>query len=169
MQSGDADLFWPLTQVAGMWTWFTADLSKRDVLDRWVQDAMSAQQAGTRIPFTVVDATTGQVLGSTSFGNISTRDQRVEIGWTWLGKPAQGKGVNDRMKILMLDHAFNTWNMQRVEWKTDVLNPHSRNALLRIGAVEEGILRSHMLMTHGRRRDTIYYGMLRDEYLKRKA
>jgi RimJ/RimL family protein N-acetyltransferase len=118
----------------------------------------------SRLPFTIIDKKSGAIAGSTSFGNISFRDKRLEIGWTWIAKDYQGKGINDQIKYLMMEYAFGTLGFERVEFKTDVLNTFSRRALLRIGATEEGILRNHMLMTHNRRRDTIYYSVLRSEW-----
>jgi RimJ/RimL family protein N-acetyltransferase len=112
----------------------------------------------------VIDKQSGKLLGSTGFGNYFPRDQRIEIGWTWLGKAFQGKGINAQMKSLMLQYAFDALGMLRVEFKTDVLNLAARHALLRLGATEEGVLRSHTLMTQGRRRDTIYYSFLRGEW-----
>ena len=97
-----------------------------------------------------------QIIGSSSFGNFSDRDKRVEIGWTWLGRAYQGKGFNDLSKYLMMEYCFEKLGLERVECKTDVLNTHARRALQRIGMTEEGILRSHTLMTNNRRRDTIY-------------
>ena len=103
-------------------------------------------------------------MGSTSFGNISLRDKRAEIGWTWIGQNYQGKGINSEIKYLMIKYLFETLDFERVELKTDVLNIKARKALLRIGLKEEGVLRSHTLMTHGRRRDTVYYSLLKSEW-----
>ena len=104
------------------------------------------------------------MIGSTSFGNFSFKDRRVEIGWTWIAKEYQGSGVNNEIKYLMLKYAFETLNFERVEVKTDVLNVKARRALSRIGFKEEGVLRSHTVMTHGRRRDTLYYSILKSEW-----
>ena len=148
-----------LTQDPALWTYFTHDLSTLAGLEAWA----AGYFAGDRFQFVVVDQASQQLLGSTGFGNYFPRDQRIEIGWTWLGKSAQGTGTNREMKSLMLAYAFEELGMLRVEFKTDVLNLPARKALLRLGATEEGILRSHTLMTHGRRRDTIYYSFLKGE------
>ncbi|WP_262507686.1 GNAT family N-acetyltransferase [Zunongwangia profunda] len=105
-------------------------------------------------------------MGSTSFGNYSEKDQRIEIGWTWLGKDFQGNGYNFQAKVLLLNYCFKTLALERVEAKTDVLNRAARNSLLKSGFVEEGILRSHTLLTNNRRRDTIYYSILKAEYFQ---
>ena len=148
-----------LTQDPTLWTYFTHDLSTLAGLEAWA----AGHFAGDRFQFVVVDQGSQQLLGSTGFGNYFPRDQRIEIGWTWLGRAAQGTGTNREMKSLMLQYAFKELGMLRVEFKTDVLNLPARKALLRLGATEEGILRSHTLMTHGRRRDTIYYSFLKGE------
>ena len=146
-----------LTQDPTLWTYFTHDLSTHAGLDAWAAGHFSED----RLQFVVVDQGSQQLLGSTGFGNYFPRDRRIEIGWTWLGKAAQGTGTNQEMKSLMLAYAFEELDMLRVEFKTDVLNLPARKA--RLGATEEGILRSHTLMTHGRRRDTIYYSFLKGE------
>ena len=147
-----------------MWLYFTSDLSERTVLQKWIDAALTDMKSESRLALTIIEKSTGSPIGSTSFGNISYRDRRIEIGWTWISREFQGKGVNSQIKYLMLKYAFETIDFERVEIKTDVLNLPARKALLRIGAKEEGVLRSHTLMTHGRRRDTIYYSILRSEW-----
>lgn len=142
-----------------MWIYFTHDLSLPDDFEQWAAGHFSEE----RLQFTVIEKASGQIAGSTGFGNYFPRDQRIEIGWTWLGKDFWGKGINPAMKKIMLDYCFDTLKMKRVEFKTDVLNVPARKALQSIGAIEEGILRSHTQMTHGRRRDTIYYSILDNE------
>ncbi len=160
----DIEEFAGLTSDKSMWKYFTNDLSDRTELEIWVNFSLIEKKMITRIPFTIVYKSTGKIAGATSFGNISERDKRVEIGWTWLGKEYQGKGINEQVKYLMLKHCFEKWELERVEFKTDVLNIRARKALLKMNITEEGILRSHTIMTNGRRRDTIYYSVLRDEW-----
>lgn len=159
----------PLLQIlckdSEMWTWFTHDLSTDEGFKSWAEPALLEQ----RIQFTIVEKSTGKIAGSTSFGNFSPRDHRIEIGWTWLGKEFQGTGINQEMKYLMLEYCFEKLELKRVEIKTDVLNLPARHALLKLGAIEEGILRSHTLMVKGRRRDTIYYSVLPEDWEKIKA
>ena len=164
MQKSDADAFYKVTSPKSVWLYFTSDLSDKNELIKWMDSALSALQKKARLPFTIIDKSTQTVIGSSSFGNISYRDSRVEIGWTWLGKEFQGKGFNQQVKFLMLEYAFKKCNMQRVEFKTDVLNTAARKALIKIGCIEEGTLRSHTLMTNNRRRDTIYYSILKNEW-----
>jgi RimJ/RimL family protein N-acetyltransferase len=160
LQVADFPALLELTQDASLWTFFTHDLSTLAGLETWAAGHFS----GDRLQLVVIDKRSGELLGSTGFGNYFPRDQRIEIGWTWLGKTFQGTGINTQMKSLMLNYAFDALGMLRVESKTDVLNLPARQALLRLGATEEGILRSHTLMTQGRRRDTIYYSFLRGEW-----
>jgi N-acetyltransferase len=104
------------------------------------------------------------VIGSTRFMNIDRVNRRVEIGSTWIAPRWQRTAVNTEAKFLMLRHAFEEWKCVRVELKTDVLNQKSRNAILRIGAKEEGILRKHVITWTGRVRDSVYFSILDTEW-----
>jgi len=170
LKSDDNKSFVKLTGDKSMWIYFTNDLSDKYELQNWINTALSDMKNKTRLTFAIIEKSTGNAIGSTSFGNISLIDRRVEIGWTWIAREFQGKGINNQIKYLLLRYLFEKNDFERVEFKTDVLNLPARNALLRIGAKEEGVLRSHTLMTHGRRRDTLYYSVLRSEWeeVKRK-
>lgn len=169
MKLEDRAGFAKITTDKGLWLYFTSDLSDKDVRSKWVETGVQDLKNKKRLALSIIDKTTQGLIGSTSLGNISERDRRIEIGWTWLGKAFQGKGINDQAKYLLLQYCFEALSFERVEFKTDVLNLPARNALTRIGAVEEGILRSHTLMTHNRRRDTLYYSILRPEWKAVKA
>lgn len=149
-----------------MWRFFTHDLSTKEGLSDWALPAFEKQ----RLQFVIIEKSTGAMVGSSAFGNISERDSRLEIGWTWLGLDYQGKGINAQVKRLMLTYCFESLGLERVEFKTDVLNVQARKGLKNINAIEEGVLRSHTLMTRGRRRDTIYFSILKQEweYVKRE-
>lgn len=168
MKEADFNDFVKLTGDQLMWKYFTHDLSDRTVLKAWVEEAVKQTTEKKRLAFTIVEKEQNRVIGSTSLGNISDRDQRIEIGWTWIGREFQGKGFNDEVKYALLKYCFETLHFDRVELKTDVLNSYARKAMLRVGLKEEGILRSHTLMTHGRRRDTIYYSLLKSEWAEMK-
>lgn len=146
-------------------TYITTDAGMR----AYVEAALQAQQDGTMLPFATIERTSGQVIGSTRFGNIDRANRHVEIGWTWLGQPWQRTAINTEAKYLMLRQAFETWGCLRVEWKTDVLNERSRNAILRIGATEEGTFRKHIITDTGRLRDSVYFSMLDTEWPDRKS
>ena len=164
----DLKSFEQLTDDPSMWIYFTSDLSVKSELSSWIQNALTDFKSKIRLPFAIIDKSTNDPIGSTSFGNISLKDKRVEIGWTWITRDFQGTGVNNEIKYLMLKYIFETLEFERVEVKTDVLNVKARKALFRIGFKEEGVLRSHTLMTHGRRRDTIFYSILQSEWSETK-
>ncbi|WP_276496813.1 GNAT family N-acetyltransferase [Pontibacter litorisediminis] len=147
-----------------IWRFMPTRISTPEELQAWAATVEQGFATGTRYTFMIVDRTTGRLAGSTSYGNISLPDRRLEIGWTWLSKACRGTGMNRHCKFLLLQYAFEELHMERVELKTDVLNQRSRRAMLKIGATEEGVLRSHTQMHDGRRRDTIYYSILRAEW-----
>lgn len=156
-----------LTRVAlddELWTWSPSPLQDRGDVERYVQSALDGQSRGEMMPFAIVELGGGTVVGSTRFGNIVLAHRRVEIGWTWIARPWQRTAVNTEAKLLMLRYAFGPLACARVELKTDVLNQPSRRAIQRIGAVEEGILRKHMVTASGRARDTVYYSIVDDEW-----
>ncbi|WP_347158489.1 GNAT family N-acetyltransferase [Pontibacter chitinilyticus] len=146
------------------WRYTVTCLTSEADLQQWAKEALAARRNASRYTFVIEDKATGQLAGSTSYGNISATDKRLEIGWTWLGKAYRGSGLNHHCKFLLLQYAFEVLHCARVELKTDVLNTRSRKAMLKLGATEEGILRSHTLMHDGRRRDTIYYSILETEW-----
>ena len=168
MTPGDFDALEPLTHDADIWTWFKQDLSLPGELKMWMDEAFAGRIAETRMPLVIIDQDTKQICGCTSYGNISFEDKRIEIGWTWLGKEFIGTGINRQAKFALLSFAFETMKMERVEIKTDALNERSKAAILKVGLIPEGILRSHMQMHSNRRRDTMYFGLLRDEWTERK-
>lgn len=165
---GEIDLepLFEFTSQEDIWKFFTYDLRERPMFDEWVQPALQH----SRLQFVILDKSDQKILGSTAFGNFSDRDSRIEIGWTFLGKEYHGKGYNLRVKQLMLTHCFEEMKLERVEFKTDVLNLPARKALDNIHAIQEGVLRSHTLMSKNRRRDTLYYSILKEEwaYVKRE-
>jgi RimJ/RimL family protein N-acetyltransferase len=168
ISTDDLNDFIPISNESSIWEYFTSDLNNEENVKLWIDEALDQYQAKSRYPFTIIDKILHRTAGSTSFGNFSERDRRIEIGWTWLGKKFQGSGINRHCKFLLLQYAFEVLNIERIEFKTDVLNLQARKSLEKIGAVEEGILRSHTLMPHNRRRDTIFYSILRNEWLKLK-
>lgn len=147
-----------------LWTWVPAKVASRDDMRRYVDVALADQARGMALPFVQVERASATVVGSTRYGNIAMEHRRVEVGWTWIGVPWQRTAVNTEAKWLLLRHAFETLGCERVELKTDVLNGRSRAAIERIGGVEEGILRHHMLTASGRWRDTVYYSILHGEW-----
>jgi RimJ/RimL family protein N-acetyltransferase len=147
-----------------LWRLTTTRISGLADLESYVAAALADQRAGTALPFATVWRRTGEIIGSTRFGNALPSHLRVEIGWTWLGRQWQRTGANTEAKYLMLCHAFEVWGCRRVEFKTSTLNQRSRTAIQRLGAREEGVLRCHMINDDGTRRDSVYYSIIADEW-----
>ena len=152
-----------------LWRWTTNRVGSRDDLRRYLETALREQAEGRSLPFATVDKPGGRIAGSTRFGNIDRHNRRVEIGWTWVGRPYQRTHVNTEAKYLMLHHAFETLGCVRVELKTNVLNRRSRDAMLRIGCVEEGVFRRYQRNDDGTWRDTVFYSVLDSEWPQVKA
>jgi RimJ/RimL family protein N-acetyltransferase len=156
-----------LTQFAlsqNIWTYFALKMSDLTSITNYIEDALEQRASRLRYTFIIEDPVTKTIMGSTAFGNFSKNDNRIEFGWSWIGKEFQGTGVNMHVKFLLSEFAFTILDLERIEAKTDVLNLRARKALIKIGMTEEGILRSHTLMPDGRRRDTIFYSILKDEW-----
>ena len=152
-----------------LWRWVVQPVRTPEEMRAYIEEALQAQAAGTALPFATVERASGRAIGSTRFGNIDRVNRHVEIGWTWLGLKWQRTAANTEAKYLMLRHAFEPWGCIRVEFKTDSLNAPSRQALLRIGAKEEGIFRNHMITSTGRIRHSVYYSIIDSEWPKLKT
>lgn len=147
-----------------LWRWTTTRADTPEGMARYVEAALAEAESGRSFPFATVERSSGRVVGSTRFGTMDRGNRRVEIGWTWLAAPWQRTALNTEAKLLMLRHAFEVLGCIRVELKTDVLNQRSRTAILRLGAVEEGTLRHHVIVEGGRIRDTVYFSILAAEW-----
>lgn len=147
-----------------IWQYFVARISTPDDLDAFLESAVADTLNGIRNVFAIIDRASGDIVGSSAYGNLAESERRLEIGWSWLSAGARRTGINRAAKLALLDHAFDELGCERVEFKTDVLNTGARTALARLGAQEEGVLRSFNYMPGGRRRDVIYYSILRNEW-----
>lgn len=147
-----------------IWQYFVIRVDTDADFDDFFDTALADQAAGRRVVYSIIDQLTGRVAGSMSFCAIAEKDGRLEIGWSWLGHEYRGKGINRWSKFLMLRHAFERLGAERVEFKTDRLNTRARRGLRNIGAVEEGTLRSFNPMPDGRRRDAVFYSVLRADW-----
>lgn len=161
-----AELFWDVAKndLDDIFRWIPYAMKTREDFQTLVDKAFAEQARGESVVFATVERTSGQTIGSTRFMNIDRANRRVEIGSTWIAPAWQRTAVNTEAKYLMLRHAFEVWGCMRVELKTDALNQKSRNAILRIGAKEEGTLRRHLVTWTGRVRDTVYFSILDDEW-----
>lgn len=160
----DREAFERISFDESIWTYFVSRISTQDDLDQFIETAVRDTLTGTRIVFAIIDRETGQVMGSSAYGNLNEADRRLEIGWSWVAPLARRTGVNRGAKLALLDYAFDQLGCERVEFKTDVLNTGAREGLKGIGATEEGVLRSFNYMPGGRRRDVVYYSILRNEW-----
>jgi RimJ/RimL family protein N-acetyltransferase len=147
-----------------LWKWIPIQVLDRDQMLGYIRAALSDQKKGISLPFATIDRKSNKVIGSTRFLNIDLPNKRVEIGATWIAQPFQRTVINTEAKYLMMRHAFETLGCNRVEWKTDSLNTKSRNAILRLGATQEGIFRQHMVTRSGRLRDTVYFSVIAPEW-----
>ena len=132
--------------------------------DAYVRGAMDAQAAGTAVPFTIRVRATDAVVGSTRFWRIDRPNRTLEIGHTWVSAGWQRTFVNTEAKLLLLTLAFERLGCLRVQFMTDVRNAASRAAILRLGAVQEGVLRRDRIMPDGHRRDTVVFSIIDDEW-----
>jgi N-acetyltransferase len=166
-----AELFWEVAKsdLEDIFRWIPYSMKTRDDFERLVEKAFSEQERGESIVFATVERASGRVIGSTRFMNIDRANRRIEIGSTWIAPAWQRTAVNTEAKYVMLRHAFEVWGCVRVELKTDALNEKSRNAILRIGAKEEGTLRRHVVTWTGRIRDSVYFSILDSEWPGVKA
>jgi RimJ/RimL family protein N-acetyltransferase len=138
----------------------TSAAELRSFLREWLDD----QKTGRTLPFVTIDRASGRPAGSTCFLAIDRANRRAEIGATWLGREFQRTALNTEAKLLMLGHGFETWQAIRIELKTDSLNQASRAAIARLGAVEEGIFRNHMVTESGRIRHTVWFSITAEEW-----
>jgi N-acetyltransferase len=166
-----AESFWEVAKDAldDVFRWIPYPMKTREDFQRVVEKAFAEQERGESVVFATLERSSGRVIGSTRFMNIDRVNRRVEIGSTWIAPQWQRTAVNTEAKYLMLRHAFEAWQCIRVELKTDALNGRSRNAILRIGAKEEGTLRRHLITWTGRVRDTVYFSILDSEWPDAKA
>jgi N-acetyltransferase len=154
---------------ASLWALTQSVVRTADDMRAYVEIALAEARAGVALPFATVEQATDTVVGSTRFGSVAHEHRRVEIGWTWIAPRWQRTGVNTEAKYLMLRHAFDVMGARRVELKTSAVNTRSRNAMLRIGATEEGTLRQHMIRPDGGSRDSVYFSVLDGEWPAVKA
>ncbi|MHB0769311.1 GNAT family N-acetyltransferase [Bradyrhizobium sp. 5.13L] len=142
--------------------WYTA-IPLPENMGKEIDRRLGLQAAGSMLPFTVFDAG-GRIVGMTTYMNIDAANRRVEIGSTWYAKSAQRGALNTQCKLLLLRHAFETLNCIAVEFRTHFFNHQSRRAIERLGAKQDGILRSHQIAPNGTLRDTVVYSITAAEW-----
>ncbi|AOJ42621.1 GCN5 family acetyltransferase [Burkholderia lata] len=135
-----------------------------ETIDAYIDTALQGRSAGTVMPFAIVDRASGRVIGSTRFWKIDRRNRKLEIGHTWLSESAQRTHANTEAKWLLLGYAFDVLQCVRVQFTTDELNEKSRAAILRLGAKQEGIVRHERIMPDGRKRNSVRFSIIDDEW-----
>lgn len=152
-----------------LWRLQPEPIESADDMRGYVERALAAQAAGTCLPFVIVRRSDGKVIGTTRYMDIALAHKRLEIGATWLSPASQRSGANTEAKMLLLQHAFETIGIMRVVFKTEAANTQSRLAILRIGGVEEGVFRKHLIAQSGRTRDMVYFAILDEDWPAAKA
>lgn len=152
-----------------LWNIRVTSVPEPEATRAYIENALAMRNAGNRFAFAVQDASSGKVLGCTSYHDIVPALKRVEIGWTWFGKSSQRTHVNTTCKLLMLTHAFEALGCHVVGWRTDNFNFASQAAIERLGARKDGIIRGHALRRDGTIRDTVIYSLRSGEWPEVKA
>jgi len=169
LQTEHVPALWEAGKDPVLWRWTQSNVLSLNDMENYVAKALTDRDQVKALPFVIREREKGEIIGSTRYGSIETAHRRLEIGWTWISPRWQRTPINTECKYLLLCHAFEKLGCIRVELKTDALNVKSRNAILRIGAKEEGVLRRHMITATGRIRDTAYYSIIDPEWPSVKA
>jgi N-acetyltransferase len=166
-----ASLLWEIAKdhLTHLFRWIPYKLESLSDFQAFNARVLDEQARGLSVPFATFQRSPEQVVGTTRYMNMDLENRKVEIGSTWIAPRWQRTAINTEAKYLMLRHAFEVWKCLRVELKTDALNQQSRQAILRLGAKEEGTLRKHILTWKGRQRDSVYFSILDTEWPEVKA
>ena len=152
-----------------LWRLRVTSVPEPDQTRPYIEDALAMREAGNRFAFAVLDAPSGEVLGTTSFHDILAGVKRLEIGYTWYAKRCQRTHVNTTCKLLLMGHAFDTLGCHVVGWRTDNFNLASQAAIERLGAQKDGVIRGHAIRRDGTIRDTVMYSMRCGEWPEARA
>ena len=151
-------------RVGELWrTWYTA-IPAPDAMEAEIDRRLTLQQQHRMAPWAIIDAESGRAVGMTTYMNLSPEHSRLEIGSTWLGREAHGTGLNPAAKFALLSRAFESLGCIAVEFRTHWHNHQSREAIARLGAKQDGVLRSHQIMADGTVRDTVVFSILDNEW-----
>jgi RimJ/RimL family protein N-acetyltransferase len=147
-----------------LWNLWYTSVPSPERTAAWLDAALEMRERQGALPFAVRDNASGDVIGSTRYFNVDAANRRLEIGHTWYAKRAQRTAINTECKLLLLTHAFESLRCIAVEFRTHWFNFASREAILRLGAKQDGVLRSHQLMPDGTRRDTVVFSIVDGEW-----
>jgi N-acetyltransferase len=145
-----------------LWAMRVTSVPSEETVDAWIERAIAGREAGTMLPYVTVVG--DEIVGSTRFWKLDRQNRTVEIGHTWIAKSWQRSFVNTEAKLLMLAYAFDELGLNRVQFMTHAHNERSRAAILRLGAVEEGLLRKERIMSDGHVRDSIVFSIIDDDW-----
>jgi RimJ/RimL family protein N-acetyltransferase len=154
----------PIALEKSLWQFTTAKINSAADFKVYFDTALLERQQKKSYPFVIFDKNTNQYAGSTRFGNIECKHKRTEIGWTWLRTSLHSTGFNRQCKFLLLSFAFEKLLFNRVELKTNLLNLRSQKAMRKLGAVEEGVFRKHIINDDGTVRDSIFFSFINDDW-----
>jgi N-acetyltransferase len=152
-----------------LWTLWYTNIPTPDSLRAEIDRRLDLQTQGSMIPFAVIEQSTNEAVGMTTFMHIDAANRRLEIGSTWYRKRVQRSALNTECKLLLLTHAFEHLDCIAVEFRTNYFNQQSRTAIERLGAKLDGILRQHQIARNGTLRDTCVYSVLDREWPTVKA
>ncbi|MBP2239742.1 RimJ/RimL family protein N-acetyltransferase [Cytobacillus eiseniae] len=155
---------WAASRKKEIWTYMATQISSQEKLSAEIMKALEERKHGRQYPFVVILKERNEIVGCTRFLDLSPDNKSAEIGFTWFSPSVWGTKVNTECKFLMLTHAFENWQLNRIFFKTDSRNIRSQNAIARIGAVKEGVLRKDRIISDGYVRDTVYYSILKEEW-----
>jgi RimJ/RimL family protein N-acetyltransferase len=164
LDASDSNALVQAAQDGELWQLPFTVVPSAATVQAYITRALHGFHEGTVLPFAVTLTASGQVIGSTRFWKIDRENRKVEIGHTWYAKSWQRTGANTECKALMLEHAFDDLQCVRVQFTTDVLNERSREAILRLGAVLEGTIRNERIMPNGRKRTSLRFSIIDDEW-----
>ncbi len=153
----------------GLVKYSPSEISTPEALRNYVETALAESARMISIPFIIYDKVVQKYAGSTRYMNIDRKNKILHIGSTWIGTEFQGSGLNTHVKNLMMDFAFDTMEMEKVEFRIDERNVRSRKAVEKLGAMLEGILRSDVYLSDGYKRNTCCYGILKAEWASRRS
>jgi RimJ/RimL family protein N-acetyltransferase len=151
-----------------LWTLWYTFIPRPEDMGREIERRLDLQRTGSMLPFTAMDAD-GRIAGMTTYMNVDAGNRRVEIGSTWYARRVQRTPLNTQCKLLLLTHAFETLNCIAVEFRTHFFNHQSRRGIERLGAKQDGVLRSHQIGPNGTLRDTVVYSIIASEWPTVKA
>jgi len=152
-----------------LWTIRVTSVPEPDDTRGYVERALQAFAEGHRLAFAVIDRSSGEVIGSSSYHDIVPAVERLEIGYTWYAQSRQRSRVNPSAKLLLMTHAFETLGAKLVGWRTDNFNFASQRAIERLGAQKDGVLRHHATRRDGTIRDTVMFSMTAAEWPEARA